>query len=174
MWAAHGYKFVYRYIDTDVSVQFRRFIIYLKMKHIEEGCCIVLRSFLIYQTTQFVTQWCCCLTCSSVSKYRMHFTCVRQDLWGITGVCCPYYVTGIASEKKCVKLSSLSLCVCLSVFLSVSLSVSIVAAYSSAVTINHVHTEEMLYVLFDIGGLENVFVGRVLKRGKCLIFGIQG
>ena len=79
-------------------------------------------------------------------------------------------MTGIASEKICIKLSSLSLCVCLSVFLSVS----IVAAYSSAVAINHVHTEEMLYVLFDIGGLENVFVGRGLKRGKCLIFGVQG
>ena len=167
MWAAHGYKFVYRYIDTDVSVPFPGFIIYLKMKHIEEGCCIVLRSFLIYQTTQFVTQWCCCLTCSSVSKYRMHLTCVRQDLWGITGVCCPYYVTGIASQKKCVKLSSLSVC------LSVSLCVSIVSAYSRAVTINHVRGEEKLYVLFDIGSLENVFFGRCLIWGKCLIFGIQ-
>jgi sulfur relay (sulfurtransferase) complex TusBCD TusD component (DsrE family) len=39
---------------------------------------------------------------------------------------------------------------------SVSLSICIATALSRAVSVNHVHSEEMLYGLFEIGSLENV------------------
>jgi sulfur relay (sulfurtransferase) complex TusBCD TusD component (DsrE family) len=39
---------------------------------------------------------------------------------------------------------------------SVCLSVCIATALSRAVSVNHVHSEEMLYGLFEIGSLENV------------------
>jgi hypothetical protein len=38
---------------------------------------------------------------------------------------------------------------------SVNLSVCIDTALSIPVSVNHVHSEEILYVLFEIGSLEN-------------------
>jgi sulfur relay (sulfurtransferase) complex TusBCD TusD component (DsrE family) len=65
-------------------------------------------------------------------------------------------------QQQHMSLCSLSLC--LSIYQSVCLLVCIAAALSRAVSVNDVHSEEMLYGLFEIVSLENVvdWVGFVM------------
>ena len=54
------------------------------------------------------------------------------------------------------------------------MSVCITPAISTAVSVNHVHSEEMPYGLFEFGGLETAVDKEGFETGGCPFIGRQG